>query len=149
MLPARMRSNSGWSDACILNVSTQGLLIYSNGSAEPGSTVEVRRGGQLVVATVIWRQNQRIGLRSAHSVPVEDIISDETAASAVLSCSEPVTLERRRAPRCSEKSRSQGRAIEFAFVAALGSVLAGWAAISVHQALTAPMSAIGTALELR
>ena len=77
MLPARMRSASGWSDACILNLSSRGLLVYSNGTANPGSFVEVRRGGQLVVARVVWRENQRIGLSSSDAVRVNDI-SDET-----------------------------------------------------------------------
>ena len=40
MLPARMRSSTGWSDACILNISTRGLLIYALGSADPGNFVE-------------------------------------------------------------------------------------------------------------
>lgn len=147
MLPARMRSNAGWSDACILNVSSGGLLIYSNAAADPGATIEIRRGGQMVAARVVWRQNQRIGLRSCNPVPVEEIISDQTAASAVLSCGEPLRLERRRQPRNPDRSRAQGRAIEFLFVATLGSAVAAWAAMSVHEALAAPMSAIGTALD--
>ena len=90
MLPARMRSSGGWSDACILNVSSRGLLVYSNTAVDPGSTVEIRRGGQLVIARVVWRQNQRIGLCSPDPVPIEDIISDKTAAAAVISCASEV-----------------------------------------------------------
>ena len=76
MLPARVRNNSGWSDACILNISSRGLLVYSAGAAEPGSFVEIRRGGQLVIARVIWRENQRMGLCSPDPVPVDAIISN-------------------------------------------------------------------------
>jgi len=99
MLPARMRSKAGWSDACILNVSKRGLLVYSSGSADPGAFVEIRRGGQLVVARVVWRKNQRIGLHSPDPVRVEAIISTEAAASAVQSSIPEITLERRRIPR--------------------------------------------------
>lgn len=149
MLPARMRSAAGWDDACILNISSRGLLIYSNIAAEPGATVEVRRGGQLVVARVVWRKNQRIGLCSSDPVPVEQVISDEAAASAVLSSGDPIRLDRRRRPRNPDRSRERGRAIEFICVALLGSAFAAWAAMSVHQALATPMSAIGTAFDSR
>src|SRR5690349_3937884 len=83
MLPARLRSASGWSDACILNISSGGLLIFSKGAAEPGSQVEIRRGGRLVIGRVAWRQNQRIGLESDGPIPVGEIIDPELADAAL------------------------------------------------------------------
>ena len=74
LIPARMRSESGWSDACILNVSSGGLLVYSAGGARPGSHVEIRRGGSLIIANVVWRSNQRIGLCSHHPVPIQEML---------------------------------------------------------------------------
>lgn len=145
MLPARLRSSSGWSDACILNVSSRGPLIYSQSPAEPGSFVEIRRGSQLVIARVVWRQNQRIGLCSPDPVPVDAIISDSTAAAAVVSCGGRAQIERRRQPRDSDRCRAQGRAIEFLFVVLLGSAIAAGAAMTVHEALAKPMAAIDSA----
>jgi hypothetical protein len=146
MLPARMRSPAGWSDACILNVSSRGLLVYSAAAAQPGSFVEIRRGSQLVIARVVWRKNQRIGLCSTDRVHVEDIISSETAASAVQSGAQRVGLERRRIPRQAERSRSQGRAMEFLALILVGTVLAGAAALSVQEALARPLSQVRTVL---
>ena len=74
LIPARMRSESGWSDACILNVSSGGLLVYSAGGARPGTHVEIRRGGSLIIANVVWRSNQRIGLCSHHPVPIQEVL---------------------------------------------------------------------------
>ena len=148
MLPARMRSASGWTDACILNISTRGLLVYSKTTAEPGSFVEVRRGGQLVVARVVWRQNQRIGLCSPDPVRVEDIISSETAAAAVQSTAQSAGMvaERRRLPRTEDQSRARARAIEFLATVLIGAGFAGWAAFQMHSVMAKPLSTAGTAL---
>lgn len=149
MLPARMRSPSGWSDACILNISTRGLLVYSAGSADPGSFVEIRRGGQLVVARVVWRRNQRIGLHSPDPVRVEDIISTETAATAVQSSASQLSVERRRVPRDPERSRDHARAIEFMALVLAGTALAGAAVAAVEDTLGPPLAAVKVALAHR
>lgn len=147
MLPARMRSISGWSDACILNISSRGLLIYSSGTAKPGSFVEVRRGGQLVVARVVWRKNQRIGLCSNDPVRVGDIISSDTAASAVQSGPQQPYIERRRIPRDSDRSRQHARAVEFLFTVLISTAIAVCAVIYVHEVMAKSMSSVRAALE--
>jgi hypothetical protein len=149
MLPARMRSASGWSDACILNISSRGLLVYSSGSAAPGSFVEVRRGGQLVVARVVWRKNQRMGLCSPDPVRVEDIISSQTAASAVQATAARPKFERRRVPRSADRSRSQGRAMEFLGTLLIGSSIVLVASVYAVDVLARPTLAIRAALGTR
>jgi hypothetical protein len=145
MLPARMRGHSGWSDACILNISSRGLLIYSNGTAEPGAFVEIRRGGQLVTARVVWRKNQRIGLCSPDPVHVEDIIGADSADAAVPTAA-GVAVERRRVPRDPERSRHNGRAVEFIAIVLIGSALAFAAMASIEQNLARPLAAIDGAM---
>lgn len=147
MLPARMRSASGWSDACILNISSRGLLVFSKGTAEAGSFVEIRRGGQLVVARVVWKNNQRIGLFSPDPVRIEDIISNETAAAAVQSSNGVV--ERRRIPRTSEQSRERARAMEFMATLLVGVALAVSAVFYMHQILSEPLALVQSKLAPR
>ena len=149
MLPARMRSISGWSDACILNISRRGLLVYSKGSAQPGSFVEIRRGGQLVVARVVWRRNQRIGLHSPDPVRVEDIITAKTAASAVQSSAAQRTVERRLVPRDHQHSRHRARAIEFMTIVLTATALVGAAVATVEDAFVTPLAAVRTVLGSR
>ena len=146
MLPARMRSASGWSDACILNVSKSGLLVFSPGTAELGSFVEIRRGGQMVVARVVWRKNQRIGLHSPDPVRVEDIISTEAAAAAVQSTTARFADERRRIPRNPDRSRQWARTMEFVAVVLAGFALAGAAVVTVEDALATPLATVRVAL---
>ena len=148
MLPARLRSQSGWSDACILNISSRGLLIYSNAAAQPGSFVEVRRGGQLVIARVVWRKNQRIGLCSPDPVHVEDIIAADSAAAAV-PVAAGAAIERRRIPRDPDRSRSRGRAVEFVALVLVGGALAFAAMVSVEESLARPLASVGSALDRR
>ena len=145
MLPARMRTQAGWSDACILNISSRGLLIYSNGTAQPGSFVEVRRGGQLVIARVVWRKNQRIGLHSPDPVHVEDIIGADNAA-ATIPTAEGVSIERRRIPRDPETSRHHGRAVEFVAMVLIGGALAFAAMASMEETLAKPISGVEQAM---
>lgn len=149
ILPARMRSRAGWSDACILNISSRGLLVYSAGAADPGSFVEIRRGGQLVVARVVWRKNQRMGLQSPDPVRIEDIISTETAACAVQSGSVQRPVERRRMPRDAQRSRDHGRAMEFMAIVLAGTAIAGIAIACVEDALARPIHSVRVALDGR
>ena len=140
-----MRSQSGWSDACILNISSGGLLVYSAGNAQPGTHVEIRRGGSLIIANVVWRKNQRIGLCSHHPVPIQDVIENETLA-AIVATDSPVLVERRKQPRSADNSRFKARAMEFAATAAVGIVLAASAAICVAEALSKPIAAVEASL---
>ena len=149
MLPARLRNQSGWSDACILNISSRGLLIYSNAAVQPGSFVEVRRGGQLVIARVVWRKNQRIGLCSPDPVHVDDIIGADSAAAATVSTAAGMPIERRRIPRDPERSRQHGRAAEFIAMVLIGGALAFAAMVSVEESLAKPLATIGGAMERR
>jgi len=145
ILPARMRSQSEWSDACILNISPGGLLVYSAGNAQPGTHVEIRRGGTLIIANVVWRKNQRIGLCSHHPVPMREMMQNDTVA-AIAASDTPVLLERRRQPRSADTSRLQVRAMDFAATAAIGIALAAAAALCVEDAVSRPVSAVEAAL---
>ena len=149
MLPARIRSGAGWSDACILNISPRGLLVYAKCPAQPGTSIELRRGGYLVLAEVVWRNNERIGLCSHDEVPVDDLISSEAAAAAVPVLTGTLEVERRKRPRDADRSRARSRAMEFLSLVLIGAALAGGAAVSAHQALTAPLAAVNRALGAR
>lgn len=146
MLPARMRNGAGWTDACILNVSSRGLLVYAKCAAQPGSQIELRRGGYLIVATVVWRNNERIGICSEGPVPVDDLISSEAASAAVPALTGTVELERRKQRRDPDRSRARSRAMEFLALVLIGTALAGAAAVYVQQALTKPLAAVNRAL---
>lgn len=145
MLPARLRSASGWSDACILNISSGGLLIFSKAAADPGSRVEIRRGGTMVIARVAWRENQRIGVASEHVIAIEEIISPEMA-NAAMPATFGVAVERRNLAQRPGDSRIRGQRMEFVTAIVVGTAMAGLAAASVQASLARPLQTVTHAL---
>lgn len=149
VLPARVRNGAGWTDACVLNISSHGLMIYAKTPVQAGSHVELRRGGLLVVARVVWRKNHRIGLRSHDRLAVEDIISSETAAAAIPAITGGISIERRNRPRDEQRSRARSRAMEFISLALVGTALAGAITAYAVETLRKPVSAVEAALDSR
>jgi hypothetical protein len=148
MLRARLRAAAGWSDACILNVSSRGLMINAAGAASPqkGSTIEIWHGGHVIVAEVMWRKGTRAGLRSDQRVPVEEIMALSNAPSLQLTAGQWPQVERRKQPRSHDDSRLRSRAIEFTGVAVVVLCLAGGVLAMVQQALARPMAHVAAAL---
>lgn len=146
VLPARIRSDSGWSDACILNLSSRGLLINSGGPAAEGSVVELRHGDHVIVARVIWREGSRTGLRTQDRVPVEDIVTGKQAQAVQLTAPQWPAADRRKQPRTHEQSRMRSRALEFAGVAVTGGFLAAAVLSMVEQAFARPLATVQSAL---
>ena len=144
MLSARLRNGSGWTDACILNISSRGMLVYVKGGARPGSYVELRKGDNRVVARVIWRNNNRIGLCSADPLPVAQIISSETAVAAAASSPALAGRIRERRNRLApeERSRARSRAMEFLSLVLIGTAIAGTAAVYVQQVMSKPLARV-------
>ena len=145
VLPARVRTPAGWSDACILNVSSRGLLIHSRGAAETGTTIELHHRDYAITARVVWRSGARAGLRSEDRVPVEEIMILGQAHNVTLTAVEQPGVERRRMPRHDE-SRARGRTIEFAGALAIAAVLASGMLAMVESALARPLASIGVVL---
>ena len=147
MLRARLRASSGWSDACILNVSSRGLMINAPaaGTAQ-GSTIELWHGERLIVATVMWRKGSRAGLKAEDCVPVDDILALSKAPELSLTADQWPAFDRRSRPRLPDRSRARGRVIEFAGTAVIAACLAACAFIMVQQAFVRPLAHVQAAL---
>ena len=147
MLHARMRANSGWSDACILNVSSRGLLINASAvSAATGSKVELRHGEHVIIAEVIWRKGTRAGLRSDQRVPVDDIMALSKAPSLQLTATQWPHADRRKQPRSHDESRQRSRMFEFASIVVVGVLLAAALFSMVEAAFARPLALVQAAL---
>jgi PilZ domain len=147
LLPARLRTGAQWSDTCILNISSRGLMIQSGRSGPEGSTVELRRGDHAIIAQVVWREGGRAGLRTDERLPVEEIMSLSNSGALTLVACDGARVDRRRHPRHPPTdARLQGRAIEFVSVAAIAISLALGAWAAAEQALAAPMAKVESAL---
>lgn len=147
ILPAQVRDGTGWADACILNISSRGLLIHARCSAPPGSQIKLKRGGYLLVGKVIWRSRERIGVCSPYPLPVDELISSEAASADLPALSGTIEIERPRKQRSSEdRSRAFSRAVEFLSLVLVGTVLAAATAVHAYQALSNPLESVSRAL---
>lgn len=142
VVPARLRHGAAWTDACILNISSRGLMIHTGRQVLKGTQVEVRRGDHVIIARVVWRDGGRAGLRSEDRVRVEDIMTLGQLPAQRLTAG---PVERRKHPRPLEKSRLQGRAMEFGTVLAIGACLAV-AGLSMVQAFARPVAMVSAVL---
>lgn len=148
VLPARLRAETGWADACILNVSSRGLLITSSRVGGEGSTVELRHGQYAIVARVVWRKGTRAGLRAEARVPVEEIVTESRSSALQLTAPTWSGPERRKRPRPAshDESRLKSRMIEFASIAVIGASLAATLFSMVEQAFARPLAMVTAAL---
>lgn len=146
VVPARLRFGSRWSDACILNISSRGVMIHSREPVERGSYVELRRGDQVIVGRVMWRSGSRLGMRAQDRVPVEAIVTSKAAAALRLCAAQPEPVERRQTPRLAGDSRLRGRAIEFVSVAAIAASLSVAVLSIMANAVASPLSRVTVAL---
>ena len=129
MIPARLRNGAAWADACILNISSRGLLVHSPRGVPQGGIVELRRGEHVIVARVVWRDGTRVGLRADDRLPVDEIISLDGAAAFQLTAPGPGQPERRKRQRPAPMdSRLRGRAMEFVSVGVIAASLFATAA---------------------
>ena len=146
MIPARLRMGALWTDACILNISSRGLMIQATRAAAEGNLIELYRGDHVIVARVVWRSGMRAGLRAEDRIPVEEIMSLGDTAGLQLTAGARPPYERRKRPRSEEQSRHVGRMFEFASVAIIGASLATAAYGMVEEALGRPFGLVERAL---
>lgn len=148
VLPARLRSGAQWSDTCILNISSRGLMIHSGRAAPKGSSVELRRGEHVILARVVWRDGARVGLRSDERLPVEEIMSLGQCQSLQLVASGGARIERRKKPRPPRiDARLRGRVFEFVGVGAIALSLALGVWMMARAAFARPLAQIEAALD--
>lgn len=147
VLPAQVRNGAGWADACILNISSRGLLIHARCPAQLGSQIKLRRGHYLLVGRVIWRSRERIGVWSHSPLPVDDLISSHAASADVPAITGAIEIERPARPRSPGQSRAVSRVVEFLSLVLVAAALAGGAAVYAYETLSKPLDAVHRALE--
>ena len=150
MISARMRAGATWSDACILNLSTRGMLLRAARVPERGSYLEIRRGAQVVVARVVWSSPDRFGVQTQDPVAADRLILDPEGTAAQPAGHAPGFVERRAAPRPAnvrhEASRWKAHAIQFGTFLLRGAVATLLVGEAVAQALGGPLRAVNAAM---
>jgi len=152
MISARVRVAGIWGDACILDISTRGLLIQAAESPPRGTYLDIRRGQHAIVARVIWAEDRRFGVCTQDTLAVDAIIRQPDASTlqqAESAAAQPAA-DRRHSPRGTEvrheASRILSRTIEFSVVALFAGSLAVVAYSTVSQALWRPLAQLSSTM---
>lgn len=152
MVRARMRLGARWEDVNILNMSSRGLLIQAPEAPPRGAYLEVRRGRHAIIATVVWSDERRFGVRTQDPLKIEEVISepDRSAPEQRQPQKGAAPVERRRQRSRHDdrhdRSRFAARQFEFAGLVAGGLVLAYLAFDAVRTSLGAPLAEARLAL---
>ncbi|MCB2079133.1 MAG: PilZ domain-containing protein [Novosphingobium sp.] len=86
MLRARLRADGLERDACIVDVSSRGMLLMAANPPSHGRMVEVVVGPHTLLAQVKWSSARRFGLAFRERISVVGLLSGESGA---------ITLQRR------------------------------------------------------
>jgi hypothetical protein len=146
-----MKQGMSWSDVCIRNMSSRGLLLQGQSPPRPGSYVEVRRGSHIIVARVVWTKDQEFGARAQDLLPIEQIVrGPERTASGVGRADQDPT-ERPTAARqgfelSHEASRHFSSLMQYGFMVVVSLSVAGAAVSAVRTALEAPLTIVAANL---
>lgn len=136
-----MRVGASWSDTCILNMSSRGLMAQAAVALERGSYTEIRRGRHVIVARVVWSNGHRIGLRAQDCLPIDSIVADEAAPERP-----GAKVERRATGRTThEEHRYQAHAFEFAGMA-VGGLLAAAFLVAALRDVLRPLGQVAAVL---
>jgi hypothetical protein len=142
VLPARIRHGASWSNACILNISSRGLLLHAKSPAPQGSLIELTHGNHMIVARVVWRSGAKLGLSAEDRLPIEDIATYAQTPAPPLIAADGRAVERHGQNRTYDQSRLRSRAIEYVCVVTLGASLATAAYGMVQRAFAAPLALV-------
>jgi hypothetical protein len=149
MLNGRLRTDEGWSDITICNVSSRGLMVKCATPPPRGAFVEVRRGGSCIVGHVRWVHGIRFGLRSQERIDVAALGDDQGPRKRVPS------EERRTAPRTpsppplsvrEDRARATARLLDWTILAVAAVAAATLVTQTVSSTLSAPLQQTRTAL---
>jgi hypothetical protein len=149
LIRARMRVVASWGDVCILNISSRGMQLQAARPPGRGTYVEIRRGPHVIIGCVAWTKQHRFGIKSQDVLFVDAIVAEPGDCESQRGSVAHVPAEQRSAPRkaaSADRSRTLGRAMEFACIGVV--VLAGAIALygAAEDALATPLASVSNAL---
>jgi len=109
LIRARLRGPDGWHDACILNISSRGMLLQVAEPPARGSYLEIRRGSHVMMARVVWAGGHRLGVRMQDLLCIDAIVGEPDSANPDAAVRIESCIERRATPRASADAHEQSR----------------------------------------
>lgn len=148
----RVRTDDGWIDATVRNVSQRGMMLDSLQPLRRSQFVEVARGRHRLVGRVVWSEATTCGLQARDCVDIHGLLAQPGSGSSG-STDDRRTHARSSAPvrgakvaERAEASRLLGRGFEKAFMALALASVSILAVSSALEAGSAPIAKIDLAL---
>lgn len=147
-----MNADGRWTDACIHNASSRGLLVAADDAPTSGSYVDIRRGSLVIIGRVVWRKGRFFGVRTQDRVVVQALVDEPRRGAATAPTS---TVDRRTSARLTsegrmarrvERSRRIASMAQFGFLAASAAAAAAVMAGEVGATLSRPLAAVTASL---
>ena len=151
-VPARLRSEAGWSDVTIGNVSSRGMMLRCVAPPPQRAYIEVRHQGVCIVGQIVWISGARCGVRTQDLVDVAGLLSQAgrrapQPANDRRAGARPIEPPRLRSPEeRAEASRRLARMFDFAVVAVAAAGIGTLAATLAFDAFSAPLGQVTRAL---
>jgi hypothetical protein len=152
VLRARLRTDRGWSDVTIGNVSSRGLLIQCPSPLPRNSFIEVRHRNQCIVGRIVWTHGAKCGVRTQDIVDISGLLSQapqKRRAPGEERRAAPRD-QRRARPRAPEEtaaaSRRFARAFDWTIMVVAAGAAGAFMAEAAWAALGAPLAQVTTAL---
>ena len=150
-----MRTDAGWIDATVRNVSVRGMQLHSPQPLRRNEFVEIARGQSRVVGRIVWSNEMVCGLKAQDAVDIDGLLSAPTSCrpAAGENARDRRTIERPSAPvhapsfeTRAQSARLLGRAIEKTILVVAIACGGALAIGSAFEAMADPLEKVSTAL---
>ncbi len=150
-LSVRYKTDNGWSDAQIRNISSSGMMAVCESPPRRGTYVEFRRGDSIIVGRVMWTCDDRFGLKAQDKINLQSL-------TASISQSTKETEERRKRDRAGEqlrvarpsaeelaaRSAIAARAFQFVTIAVIAGAAVLFLVDSAYDTISKPLASAET-----
>ena len=150
-IKVRVRTDSGWTDATVHNVSNHGLMLHSLRPLRTNEFIEVARGPNHIVGRVVWSDGAGCGLRTQDQVDIASLLGQPIAPGAAHERRQRERAEARPTRACTieeqvQSSRALGQSFERVLILIVGAAVSLFAADSAYQTLASPLHEVEEAL---
>lgn len=155
VLPARMRLGGQFSDVCIRDISSRGMMLQAANPPPQGSYVEIYRSAHTIVARVVWSRERRFGIQSQDKMHVAEIISvsapggtrrPDQERRAGDRHSRAVLPPRNTIAEQADRNRQRSRIFEFSTLMMFGLIGAGFVGHLAYDVIANPLRKVSTHL---
>jgi hypothetical protein len=149
---ARLRTDRGWSDVTIGNVSSRGLLLLCVTPLPRNSFIEVRHHSVCIVGRIVWTHGVKCGVRTQDTVDIAGLLSQTPQKRRAPGEERRVARDRqlRARPSAPEEtaaaSRRFARVFDWTIMVVVAGAAGAFMAQAAYAALEAPMARVTTVL---